>query len=168
MTSIDFSDTPNLKTLYIQNNELTNIGMLAGVTLTYGDIRYNYLATYLRANSGLVESMNIDYLPQIEMPYSTGDDNLTQLAALMNIYNSTDGGTWTQYGNWMDTGLSYCMWYGVTCDLYNNIIDLNFSGNNLSGIVDFSGLNELHTFDIRNNIIKNIVNLDTGTLPNLQ
>ena len=35
--------------------------------------------------------------------------------ALMDLYNSTLGATWTDNSFWSDSSAGVCSWYGVTC-----------------------------------------------------
>ncbi|CUE62385.1 GP46-like surface antigen, putative, partial [Bodo saltans] len=51
---------------------------------------------------------------------TTLKDSSTIHAALMNIYNSCNGTSWTSATNWGSTTASYCTWAGVTCSGSNN------------------------------------------------
>eukprot|EP00658_Telonema_sp_P-2_P031365 TRINITY_DN23483_c0_g1_i4.p1 TRINITY_DN23483_c0_g1~~TRINITY_DN23483_c0_g1_i4.p1 ORF type:complete len:281 (+),score=66.96 TRINITY_DN23483_c0_g1_i4:174-1016(+) len=61
-------------------------------------------------------------------------------AALVALYDSTDGSGWTKSDNWQNadkTGASYvglvCNWYGVDCDGTSNVLYLDLKSNQLSG-----------------------------------
>ena len=56
----------------------------------------------------------------------------TQCAALVDLYNATNGDKWTRNDGWLN-GSSYCDWnwlegyrdkFGVTCDSSGNVIKL--------------------------------------------
>ncbi|MEZ5048837.1 MAG: M12 family metallo-peptidase [Saprospiraceae bacterium] len=61
---------------------------------------------------------------------------------LLELYNATNGANWTNNSGWIDgaTGndCDYCQWYGVTCDFYSNVTQINLQQNNLVGILPSS------------------------------
>ena len=59
------------------------------------------------------------------------DYSILQLEALVALYESTNGGSWTTKTNWQ-TSESVCTWSGVTCN--GDIVkELRLDGNNLQG-----------------------------------
>lgn len=59
-------------------------------------------------------------------------------AALLALYNATDGANWTDSTNWLTTA-NHCGdddlggWYGVYCDASGRVSDLWLNNNNLNG-----------------------------------
>ena len=78
-------------------------------------------------------------------------------AALMVLYNATDGANWTDSTNWLNFDESLSAWFGVTTNASGEVTELNLPNNALSseetpnGLLglaklerlDFSGNNEL-------------------------
>ncbi|PRP88025.1 hypothetical protein PROFUN_04453 [Planoprotostelium fungivorum] len=63
-------------------------------------------------------------------------DGQSDLAALRDLYDKTQGGQWTQRGNWNNaTATNACQFYGVTCDRNLSVIALSLDANNLSGML---------------------------------
>jgi len=57
----------------------------------------------------------------------------SECAALVALYDATDGDTWTDNTNWLAT-TTPCSWYGVTCTL-GHVSWLSLSNNGLSGSI---------------------------------
>lgn len=56
--------------------------------------------------------------------------------ALIAIYNSTGGGTWTDRTNWLGAPGTECTWFGVRCnDAGSAVIAIQFQNNNLIGTI---------------------------------
>jgi Leucine-rich repeat (LRR) protein len=83
----------------------------------------------------------------------------TQRAALMALYNSTDGDNWTINTGWDVEGPDECLWYGVTCEA-GNVTKIELINNNLDGPIPDAivNLSLLFHLDLRNNSL-------TGTIP---
>lgn len=66
---------------------------------------------------------NSIYLPLVVTPYT---EHPAERAALMALYNHTNGDGWDDNSGW-GTDVSYCTWYGVSCDITGHvkIIDLS-------------------------------------------
>jgi Leucine-rich repeat (LRR) protein len=84
------------------------------------------------------------------------DDDSIQLQALTDFYTGSDGDNRTVNTNWLDTGVSYCDRYGITCDGSNNITTIDLQSNSLSGTANLSGLSYLQTLSLNNNNISSI------------
>ncbi|MDH3246541.1 MAG: hypothetical protein OEM26_18115, partial [Saprospiraceae bacterium] len=86
-------------------------------------------------------------------------------AALMALYNSTNGSTWTNNTNWGDT-CDVCLWYGVGCDGNGRVIDINLNNNGLTGTLppDIGLLTELREVDLVNNTVSGSIPLEIGNL----
>src|SRR6187551_3160392 len=72
--------------------------------------------------------------------------NLQDSIALVNLYDSTNGGGWNTKTNWL-SAQPLSMWYGVTT-VSGRVINLDLSNNNLVGSIptsigNFSNLQQL-------------------------
>lgn len=146
LTTIDLSTLTSLTQILINNNQLTDIIGLTGLTISNGDIRYNYLYDYITINSGFLT--NITYNLQYNHP--------DQEAALIQFYNDANGSGWASTGNWLNTGMSYCLRGRVSCDAAMNITALNINNNQISGEVSLTGLPYLQTIDLGRNHLSRI------------
>jgi hypothetical protein len=69
---------------------------------------------------------------------------------LRDFYNSTNGAEWSNSSGWLNTGISYCDWYGVSCecpqefacDISTTVRQIVLTGNNLSGDIG-TGIGQL-------------------------
>jgi RHS repeat-associated protein len=86
-------------------------------------------------------------------------------AALIAIYNSTNGLYWNNNSGWSEgadgTNCDVCTWYGVGCDNNGRVRKIDIGNNNLSGKIpnEIGLLTELEEFYMSNN---NLI----GTIPN--
>jgi len=81
-------------------------------------------------------------------------------AALVALYQSTDGANWAQKDNWLSSA-SVATWYGVKTDDEGRVQELTLSGNGLSGsLTELSALSNLTLLALDFNQL-------TGPLPNL-
>ncbi|MDF1698930.1 MAG: M12 family metallo-peptidase [Saprospiraceae bacterium] len=85
---------------------------------------------------------------------------------LVDLYNMTNGGNWTNKSGWEDGALgadcSPCQWYGIQCDNQENIIEIDLFNNNLVGTVP-ANLSELTKL----RILKLFANDLSGTFPDI-
>ena len=56
----------------------------------------------------------------------------TERAALISLYESTDGDNWKDNTNWNGPVGTECSWYGVKC-FSGAVYELDLEGNNLNG-----------------------------------
>ena len=56
----------------------------------------------------------------------------TEQAALISLYESTDGDNWKDNTNWNGPVGTECSWYGVKC-FSGAVYELDLEGNNLNG-----------------------------------
>ena len=89
-------------------------------------------------------------------------------AALIDLYNSTNGSGWTNKDNWLSTTVSECNWYGVTCT-GNHVTQLYPYGNNLVGTIPSSigNLTYLEILSLFNNKLTGNIPASLGSLTNL-
>ncbi len=97
----------------------------------------------------------------------------TDSAALVALYNSTNGNNWTRKNNWLTGPVS--TWYGITV-VGNRVTQINmnpssppFSGNNLVGPIptQIGNLTALTSLDLAYNKISGSLPGQLGILPNL-
>ena len=79
----------------------------------------------------------------------------TDRAALVALYNATDGANWTNNANWLSNA-PIGSWHGVTVDGHGRIVSLSLYDNQLTGGIppelgDLAYLRELHLFKNRLN-----------------
>ena len=87
------------------------------------------------------------------------------LSVLQELYDSTGGPTWElpdiSSGAWdFSSGQSYCAFHGVTCDVMEQITEIDLSQTNLRGTIpsEVGLLSSLTDLNLENNSI-------TGTIP---
>jgi len=74
------------------------------------------------------------FAPSAEATISAGER-----AALIDLYNSTNGAGWTNSTNWLGGIGTECTWYGVFCQGPDSFVyRITLSGNNLSGPIPSS------------------------------
>ena len=97
-------------------------------------------------------------------PVQTNQDR----AALVDLYNSTNGPGWTNKTNWLQ-GDSPCNWFGVTCDGNGRVTKLNMVNNNMTGVLPASlgNLSQLQSLVIFQNPIVGNLPASLGNLREL-
>jgi Leucine-rich repeat (LRR) protein len=77
-------------------------------------------------------------------PVQTNPDR----AALVDLYNSTNGPGWTNKTNWLQ-GDSPCNWFGISCNSNGRVTGVRFTSNNLNGTLPASlgNLSQLKSLD---------------------
>lgn len=85
----------------------------------------------------------------------------SEAQALVDLYNATNGASWTNNTNWLTAGAE-CTWFGVTCDgSATHVTGLALASNQLVGTLsDMSALTALQTLDLSHNQL-------TGSFPAL-
>ena len=63
---------------------------------------------------------------------TTAGDAATDRAALVALYNATDGANWLNNGNWLSNA-PMGVWDGVTTDSDGRVTQLFLTGNQLTG-----------------------------------
>jgi len=90
--------------------------------------------------------------------------------ALVDLYNSTNGPSWTINTNWL-TKAPLNSWYGVNILNQDStrVIDLNLSSNNLSGKIPYSlgRLRRLKSFDLSGNKLSDTIPASLGNFTNV-
>ena len=73
----------------------------------------------------ILVSLTIDELQAQSIPEA-------ERAALISLYESTDGDNWKDNTNWNGPVGTECSWYGVKC-FSGAVYELDLEGNNLNG-----------------------------------
>jgi len=81
-------------------------------------------------------------------------------AALIDLYNSTNGPGWTNSAGWLGPAGTECTWHGVTCFSFPQVTTLSLGYNNLTGTLPSSigVFSRLQYLSLNNNQL-------TGTIP---
>ena len=62
--------------------------------------------------------------------------HISERAALVALYESTDGDDWTTNYNWLSDSVHHCEWYGITCTSEEGVVrQIELSLNNLQGAI---------------------------------
>ena len=98
-------------------------------------------------------------------PSATTDDN----AALVALYNATDGPNWTNNTNWM-SDVPIGEWYGVETDEDGRVTELDLGDNNLAGFIpaEIANLSELRLLSLCCNDLSGEIPPELGNLSNLE
>ncbi len=92
----------------------------------------------------------------------------TQRAALVALYNATDGANWTRNTNW-NTTAPVADWYGVTTNTDGHVTHLYLSNNSLSGAIptEIGNLTNLTHLYLSSNSLSGAIPTEIGNLTNL-
>ncbi len=94
-------------------------------------------------------------------------DQLSERDALEMFYLSTNGTSWIDHTNWLETD-SPCDWFGVTCE-DGNVVSLNLRENNLTGSIppEIGSLVNLNILNLMMNTLTGSIPMEIGNLTNL-
>lgn len=83
--------------------------------------------------------------------------------ALISIYNDSNGASWTNNTGWAagaaGIDCDICSWYGVVCNGFGRVKELNVNGNNLSGSLsdDIGDLQSLEKINLFNHTMTGVI-----------
>jgi len=94
---------------------------------------------------------------------------LLQQYFLSLLYFATNGDGWKSNDLWTSTN-SFCSWYGVDCDVYNMVIGITLSSNNLNGYMptEIGQLKALKFINLGENSISNSIPIYIANLESLE
>jgi Leucine-rich repeat (LRR) protein len=107
--------------------------------------------------------------PNANGSYPPGYIPDVERAALVNLYNSTNGSGWTNKTNWL-TGAGECTWYGVACDAGSNLSHIVLRYNQLNGTIpaELANFSHLVELNLEGNQIAGSIPPQLGNLSSLQ
>ena len=110
----------------------------------------------------ILATLNIDELQAQSIPE-------TERAALISLYESTDGDNWKDNTNWNGPVGTECSWYGVNCSA-GAVYYLNLSENNLNGKIPaaIGNLTRLKYLYLYANSLSGVIPSELGNLTELQ
>ena len=90
-------------------------------------------------------------------------------AALVALYNATEGGSWTTRTNWL-SGRPLDEWHGVTTDSDGRVTELNLSFNSVKGALpaELGDLTNLESLRLSENPLTGPIPAELGDLTNLR
>jgi hypothetical protein len=91
-----------------------------------------------------------------------------ECAALVALYNSSNGPNWTNNAGWLQTNTP-CSWYGVSCGNQERVSSLNLSANQLSGSIppELGSLGFMVTLNLSANQLSGSIPPELGELAGL-
>ena len=103
------------------------------------------------------------------VPTPTLLPTITNRAALVALYNSTDGTNWRLNTNWL-TDAHISQWAGVITDANGHVKSLDLSSNQLSGKIpwELGTLSNLESLDLSNNQLNGEIPPEIGNLSSLE
>jgi Leucine-rich repeat (LRR) protein len=92
----------------------------------------------------------------------------TECEALIALYNSTNGDSWTNNSGWLETNTP-CSWHGVICS-GGHVSELNLSSNKLTGTIptELGNLSNLEYLNLSWNELSGTIPTELGNLSNLK
>ena len=168
-------DLSGLGILQLDFNNLTGALPLSLANLQYLE------QLYIDNNAGLCASADAAFQAWLEtvrdfrgetcadgVPPTVSDENLRERAALMALYDATNGNNWTDSTNWgTDEPLDH--WHGVTASGGDRVERLNLNNNNLTGSIPpaLGDLSNLVSLFLHNNNLTGPIPPALGDLSNL-
>ena len=89
---------------------------------------------------------------------------------LRSFYYSTSGDEWLDNTNWLNLTVSWCSWYGITCNENEAITDIILWRNKLGGSIPSSiyQLSSLKHLELRSNQLSSSISSEIGLLSALE
>ena len=101
--------------------------------------------------------------------YTSAVTNSPDRAALVALYNATNGSNWRNNTNWLSKE-AIDQWYGVSTDCLGRVIRLNLNGNQLAGSIpaQIGALTNLVQMNLSDNQLRGHMPVELGKLTNLE
>ena len=136
----------NLEFLRLNNNNLT--GPLPSTISYLRNLRW----LYIENNAGLCAPADAEFQAWLATLLDFGGDTCADeedRAALVALYNATDGANWYQNQNWLSSA-PIGEWYGVVTDSNGRVTELDLYENKLDGSIPSSlgSLSNLKSLDL--------------------
>jgi len=93
----------------------------------------------------------------------------TERDALVALYNSTNGASWTNSSGWLGVPGTECSWHGIICNSSQAVDAINLPDNGLSGTLpsEIGNLTAMRELILPNNSISGEIPAEIGNLGNL-
>lgn len=93
---------------------------------------------------------------------------VSECQALVSLYSSTNGDSWTDNTGWLVVGSDPCDWFGVAC-WSGSVTDVDLVNNALTGSIpsELANLGGLESLNLGMNSLSGLIPPELGTLTNL-
>ena len=164
----ELGNLANLQRLYLENNQLSGaippeLGNLANL---------QRLGLFNNQLSGCIpeglRNVSRNDLPQLGL-FFCGEAPSPDRAALVALYNATDGDNWTNNTNWL-SDRPIGQWHGITTDEARRVTHLTLTSNNLVGTIpaELANLANLQSLYLDSNQLSGAIPAELANLANLQ
>jgi hypothetical protein len=103
-----------------------------------------------------------------EQGCSNTDYRARDKAALIALYNATNGNAWTNNTAWL-TDEDHCLWSGLTCNEFGHVTRLSLVSNKMNGNIpqELGNLASLQVLELFDNELTGNIPSELGNLTNL-
>ncbi|NOY36863.1 MAG: T9SS type A sorting domain-containing protein [Chlorobi bacterium] len=159
--------TGGASSVYQWKKNGTNIGTLSGdSTYTLNPVAFSDSGVYTCVIANTVATDLTLYSRPVYLTVVSSYLQQDSLA-LVALYDSTDGGHWTNNANWLTGPVS--TWYGITVS-GNRVTEISFDHNNLIGTIppSIGDLDSLRVLNLPDNQLSGTIPSEIGNLGRLQ